>query len=142
MSNLHQQVHRGSRMRAHGRERIASVATILPTVSLLFYPAASVLRVSRSDNRSNSHQQVHRDAQRPLRSFCFCHFLTSNFKVVSLFFSIPLASRGKETCRTCICKFTEARSAPSEAVFAATFLQVVSRLFQHTASISSRFAVR
>ena len=37
ISNLHQQVHRGSRMRAHGRERIASVATALQVVSTLFH---------------------------------------------------------------------------------------------------------
>ena len=84
-------------MRAHGRERIASVATALQVVSTLFH---------------------------------FFYFYADRAPAVILHVELAIS------------KFTEARSAPSEAVFAATFLQVVSRLFQHTASISSRLAVR
>ena len=68
ISNLHPQVHRGARMRAHGRERIAFIATILPTVSILFH-FLSMPRAQRGKVKlSNLHQQVHRGAQRPQQS--------------------------------------------------------------------------
>lgn len=51
-----------------------------------------------------------------------------------LLFNFFYASRVYTTCRTCISKFTKARSAPGEAVFFATLLQVLSRLLHLTVS--------
>lgn len=83
ISNLHQQVHRGSRMRAHGRKRIAFIATILPTVSILFH-FLSMPRAQRGKVKlSNLHQQVHRGSQRPQQSV-----ITTLLQLVSRLFQL------------------------------------------------------
>ena len=101
ISNLHQQVHRGSQMRAPGRERIASVATALQVVSTLFhffYIYAD--RAPHLYNLSNFYRQIHRGSQRPQQSV-IATLLRIVLILFHFFISMSLASRGHITCQTC-----------------------------------------